>query len=249
MRAHAWCQDMRFGQKSLEACLAEARAKADRGRYADVITDIEPLLSSGSGQENNSEYGQLYQVLGIAYCETRDYDRAARSLEIALRIGEEIKDAWLVGASLYELAVMHHKSGDSDKALDYCQKAIVAPGLGKKALLMARQTMAAIYRKRGELDKAEQVIRDVIKEAGSRLDLGTVGRAFNELAAIAEDRDDLPAALKFCGESLGVKQLAGDIPGVELSIANVLVLLERHPDRRSDPEVSALLDKMGLNYQ
>jgi hypothetical protein len=48
---------------------------------------------------------------------------------------------------------------------------------------------------------------------------------------------------------LGVKQLAGDIPGIELSIANVLVLLERHPDRRSDPEVSALLDKMGLNYQ
>jgi len=114
---------------------------------------------------------------------------------------------------------------------------------------MARQLLAAIHRKRGDLDKAEQILGSLVQEAGARLDFGAVGRALNEQALIAEERNDVTAAVKYCYESLTVKRLAGDIPGIEASIANFLVLLQRHPERRADPAVSALLDKMGLNYR
>jgi tetratricopeptide (TPR) repeat protein len=238
-----------FFKGKVEAYRKKARANADRGRFQDVIADLEPLLSRRTNTSDDKRYSELFYLLGVAYCETDNHNQAIHFLNTSLRLAREAHNNWLEAASLNGLAITYYRDGQMDEAYRYCNEALHAPGVSPRDVVNMKHTMAVISIDRGELDRAEQILHEVIDEATLRLDSTAIAKALNELARTAEQSGDPTLALKHYCNSLSFRSVTGDIPGIEITIANALVLLEKYPELRNDEASLPLIETLGLNYQ
>ncbi len=199
------------------AGLAESRevlyltAMNQRGlnRIAAALATLEIL------QQRYPCYSRVYEERGYCFAASNDTPRAIEAFEHAVNLNAALQSSWR------KLAELHRVGGDSKQA------AIAAEHVALLARLPAQIIHAGSLFSDGELDVAEEVLRDFLRNAGKH------GEALRLLGRIAHRRNALEDAERLLSEVLTV---APNYRAARADFARVLIDRQKYSHAREQIE-------------
>jgi tetratricopeptide (TPR) repeat protein len=195
------------------ADLAESRellyliAVNQRGlnRITAAVATLEVL------QHKHPRYSRVYEERGYCFAASNDTARAIEAFESAVNLNAALQSSWGM------LAELHRVGGDSKQAT------IAAEQVALLARLPARIVQAGSLFSDGELDVAEEVLRDFLREVGVHVE------ALRLLGRIAHQRNALDDAEKLLSEVL---TRAPNYRAARADLARVLIDRQKYSHAR-----------------
>jgi transcriptional regulator with GAF, ATPase, and Fis domain/tetratricopeptide (TPR) repeat protein len=192
-----------------EALLSGAAEDAKREMHGKICALMEnkradaDVLAAHRHLSGNRE--KALPLLRAAAAETEKSNAASKSirlLEMLLEYPEKGSEEYF--DVLIKIAGLHYAQVDIKKAEEYILRANGPevwkyPELATKALSL----LSLIYRKRGELDKAQALLKDVLSKIESETDLVRASAAV-ELAGVEEARGNMAEAERLLADALPV---------------------------------------------
>lgn len=176
-------------KSDIDAMLADAIARIDRiadSQPADVIQIASAAIEQFQhSEQSGSPYllGELYCKLGISRV-VRHEPAAIRDFEAALEYAEQSGSQALKTDVLHGLARTFIAFGDSNSALQYCERAIA---LGRtlddpKKLAQLSMTLGLVFAVTQQFERAISIYREVVQICRANADKAGLARALNNWA-------------------------------------------------------------------
>ncbi|KPL19005.1 MAG: hypothetical protein AMJ92_05430 [candidate division Zixibacteria bacterium SM23_81] len=143
-----WEEILRLWPRAMESYIKLGNAKEDRGQYHEAIAVLERAI------QVNPRYYLAYYNLGNLYTKLARFEEAADRYKRAIEINPNFADAYINLAWLYSQINVH-----LDEGIELVMKALqMDAGVGAYW-----ETLAELYIKKGELERARGIFRQMIK--------------------------------------------------------------------------------------
>ncbi|BDG06593.1 tetratricopeptide repeat protein [Anaeromyxobacter oryzae] len=216
-----------------------ARLRAEAGRAAEAVLDLEACLAAGG--ETGGNVALHLEAAALCHEALGDPDRARRHLEGALALAPDQAEA------LARIARIHRDGGDREAAIAALRRLVALPGLPRDAHLDHLAGLADLEAAGPELDAAAATCRRILDlDPGHPL-------ALRLLVSVEERRGDVPMlaaaletaaiaardpALRADAHLAAARLHAGELRSRAKGLEHLRAALEAAPDRE---DVLALL--------
>lgn len=225
-------------QVTADALAGLAEVKLDQGDFAaaESLARRALALRRQALGPDDPDTGESLNLLGLLYTRTRDFPRAERYYQTALKLLGDRAEAARV---LHNLALCQAWQGKTAAALDTMQRAAPAYratfGPSHPRTLQMETSLASLQAAAGDRPGALARLRDVLargRDVLARPDLATV---LNNLAGMEAQSGDVAGALRDVQEALAITTAVEgpDTPDAAVAWRN-LAMLEVAAGRRTD---------------
>ncbi len=183
------------------------------GRNEDALQHFKRGLEYASQAQDERIRSSLLNSLGNYYISVSQYDQAAVIHEQVLKIREGYGNRRAIAESLTNLGLIADARGDTAKALDYLQRALVSFEALKFRRYMANthRRLAMVLRKAGRSDEALAHLQTALQLAATLESVEVLADLYQEFALTSEARGDLAAALDYQRkQAVATEQIRGE---------------------------------------
>jgi tetratricopeptide (TPR) repeat protein len=238
-----------------------AAAAMSRGDYLVALQETRAALQESADQtEDWEEHGEVLLLGGLCCFETGDLDGA----EAYLNRGLELTNAHSNGNPsifLHELSLIAHRQGDLARAKSLCERAIelrinhstvqVRSGFATyfeydmTPLVPSVLQLSVLKQETGDVAGAILLLDLLRTHCDRTCQLESQGKVSNELGLACVAIGNNVRAVRRLIESIHLKAFLRDARGLEMTVANLKVVLLHQPELLNDPSINHLLS--GLN--
>jgi tetratricopeptide (TPR) repeat protein len=199
--------DLRFG----ELALASGDAATARDRFAVALAEARRLGAPYDPERYEASYGLARALMGLG-----DLPAAIRGLEDLLAVPELPSTVNRTSVKV-SLCRAYMQSGDLGRAIDLGEAALTEEGAGYGQFVSEEHTeltstLVLAYRERGDLTRATMLIDSAVVAADASGSLRARGAAYWNAAAIADERGDARAAVRYAERALAMYGELGNAP-------------------------------------
>jgi tetratricopeptide (TPR) repeat protein len=168
------------------ALLGLGRVQVVTGQPEPAIRSLLDTLATKQFEEEPEALGMIYSILGVAYRDTGQLDRALEALDKSFAYRVKTKDLRGQAVTLYNLASVYEFRGEIDRALAAEKKALsLAREAGNRAEeSVALFNMGLTYKAAGKLDPALGAIRQALQIDMERGDHRALANRLDKIADI-----------------------------------------------------------------
>lgn len=168
------------------ALLGLGRAQVLTGRPQDAIRSLQEALATKQFEGEPEALGMIHSIMGVAYRNTAQLDKAIESLDKSLAYRVQADDKRGQCATLYNLASVYEFRGEIDRALAAERKAL---GLARELRDRGEESKALLnlgmtYRVAGRLDKALAAFRESLQIEMEHQDHQALASRLNKIADV-----------------------------------------------------------------
>jgi tetratricopeptide (TPR) repeat protein len=191
--------DLRFG----ELALTSGDAATARDRFAAALEDARRLGAPYDPERYEALYGMSRALMGLGSLPT-----AIGGLEELLAVPELPSTVNRTSVKV-SLCRAYMQSGDLGRAIDLGEAALAEEGAGYGQFVSEEHTeltstLVFAYRERGDLTRATMLIDSAVIAADASGSLLARGAAYWNAAAIADERGDMRAAVRYAERALAM---------------------------------------------
>jgi tetratricopeptide (TPR) repeat protein len=199
---------------------ALASAQGDLDRAREACEEGLELLAHEETREAREAKLNILVCLGWVALSREDHERATQLYEESLALSREMRDAWWLGSSLSNLAVVSDSRGDYKKATELYEESmdLFREQGNKQGLAFCLNNVAMLVCSLGDLGRAAKLTEEAValrRELGNR---GGVAIGLCNLGWIALLQDDLGRAADLYNESLTLSWDTGMNPIVQSAL-------------------------------
>ncbi len=220
---------------------------SDRFSPATAVR-LEPFLSASEikwqEQANHQKLGEVYSFRGIAAWWQADFQKAFRYARQSLNELPEYDLFWRGNSMLivsYEALTVGRVWEAQDFVLE--ARALLGAAQNSYGVLAAIQILSEVFYWQGELNQAELLNRQILKEAvGEESMLDDQGIASLSLAQIAYERNDLDQAEQLATRALDLsRQRGNEVFQVRAAIQQAYIAAARNDYQQADELLKSLV--------
>ena len=155
------------------------------GRSEDAIRMLQETLGSGRFKDDAEALGTIHSILGNAYRDTAQVDKALESLQLSLGYRRKAGDKRGQVVTLTNLASLHEQSGAVPKAIAAEKEALtIARAMRDRAReSFVLHNMGMTYSAAGDLPRSLQAFRDSLQ---IEMERGNASEIANRLDKVAD---------------------------------------------------------------
>jgi len=168
------------------ALLGLGRTQVLTGQADQAIRSLQDALATKQFEGEPEALGMIHSILGVAYRNTSQLDKAVEELNLSLDYRVKTDDKHGQAVTLYNLASVYEYRGEIDRALAAERKAL---GLAREVKDRAEESVALnaiglTYKVAGKLDKALEALRESLQIEMERKDHRALANRLNKIADI-----------------------------------------------------------------
>jgi tetratricopeptide (TPR) repeat protein len=205
---------------------------------------LEPWVETLRRSESKEYLCQIVGTLGTAYYELNQIEDARVCYEESLNLAREAGDKQAIATCLNELSMVAGHEGNLERAIKLSRESIqvgLDEGLENSVAL---HNLSILYQETRQFEEAKEILEIVKESCESRYDLEGLGKALNELGLVYYELKDSVKAIASLYQSIMVKRQIGDAYGAQVSLRNLGMCVQTHPETLSNPEVIRLLTNL-----
>ncbi len=170
--------------------------------------------------------------IGNIYLRQTNYPKAMEFYQRSLKVGEQIKDNYVIAIMLNNIGNIHEAQKEYDLALEFYQKslAIKEEAKEKKGIAMSLNNIGIIYRYQGKYDLALKNYEKALQLQEELHDNQAISMALSNIGVIYKEQNKYDLALEFYQKALQLKETAKDTRGSLYPLNGISEIYQRKKD-------------------
>lgn len=170
--------------------------------------------------------------IGNIYLRQTNYPMAMEFYQRSLKVGEQIKDNYVIAIMLNNIGNIYEAQKEYDLALEYYQKSLAIKEITKekKGIAMSLNNIGIIYRYQKKYVLALEYYEKALKLQEELHDKQAISMALSNIGVIYKEQNKYDLALEYYQKALQLKETAKDTRGSLYPLNGISEIYQRKKD-------------------